>query len=304
MISLKPALLLLLAAVPASAFTVLPHQSQSRARTTVFGYLDDLSNELYSPDANPNVDADSKEATDYDKEKLDRYGPGDFSQFVDFNEFDGGDGQMGVAGDGKAGLDKEWSGAAEMAKSKTMSAKNAWGKSTGYADTLIDQGMEATRAQQMENWRNQREVQREREQHRWMTDEFDNKPDEDWRSLSSFGGEQVTDTDIDQELGQVAPGEITGNIELTGRLNQAAVHEFSLKNPFMGFSDFRARFTGMNSPQDWTVEPTEGSLNGRGDPTQFMVKFRPQNPQLSEGYLVVETEDDKWTYKLIGTASM
>ena len=67
---------------------------------------------------------------------------------------------MGVAGDGNKGLEKEWAGAAEMAKSKTMSAKNAWGKSTGYAETLIDQGMEATRAQQLENWQNQQEVLR------------------------------------------------------------------------------------------------------------------------------------------------
>jgi len=211
---------------------------------------------------------------------------------------------MGVAGDGKAGLDKEWDGAAEMAKSKTMSAKNAWGKSTGYAETLIEQGMEASRAQQMENWRNQREVKAQRDEHRWMTDEFDNKPDEDWRSLSTFGGEQVSDKDLDAELGEVQVGDITGTIELSGRINQAQVHEFSLKNSFMGFSDFRARFTQMTSPADWSVSPTEGSLNGRGDPTQFMVKFRPSAPALSEGYLVVETEDDKWTYKLMGTGSM
>ena len=212
--------------------------------------------------------------------------------------------EMGVAGDGKKGLDKEWSGAAEMAKSKTMSAKNAWGKSTGYADTLIDSGMEETRAQQMENWRNQREVKAKRDEQRWLTDGFDQKTDEDWRNLSTFGGEQVQDVDLDAELGEVQPGDITGSIEMTARLNQAQVHEFSLKNPFMGFSDFRARFTGMTNPNDWSVAPTEGSLNGRGDPTQFTVKFRPQNPALSEGYLVVETEDDKWTYKLVGTASM
>lgn len=211
---------------------------------------------------------------------------------------------MGVAGDGSKGLEKEWDKSLEMAKSKSMSAKNAWGKSTGYAETLIEQGVEATRAQQMENWRSQREVKAQRDQHRWMTDEFDQKTDEDWRSLSTFGGEQVSDVDLDAELGEVQIGEITGTIELSGRINQAQVYEFALKNPFMGFSDFRARFTQMTNPGDWSVTPTEGSLNGRGDPTQFMVKFRPSNPSVSEGYLVVETEDDKWTYKLLGTASM
>ena len=137
---------------------------------------------------------------------------------------------MGVAGDGSKGLEKAWSGQAEMAKSKTMSAKNAWGKSTGYAEVLKDQGMEATRAQQMENWKNQREVQEERNRHKFMTDDFDRvKVDEDWRSLSSFTGQQVQDNDIDQQLGQVNPGPIVGSIQLTARVNQASVHEFSLK---------------------------------------------------------------------------
>jgi hypothetical protein len=212
---------------------------------------------------------------------------------------------MGVAGDGKQGLDKEWVGAAEMGKSKSMSAKNAWGKSTGYADQLIEQGVEQSKAQQLENWKNQREVQEQRNNQRYMVDEFDNKKeDENWRSLSSFGGEQVQDVNLDAELGNVQIGSITGIIELSARINQASVYEFALKNPFMGFSDFRARFTMMTSPFDWTVTPTDGSLNGRGDPTQFLVKFRPQGPALSEGYLVIQTEDDTWTYKLIGTASM
>lgn len=100
---------------------------------------------------------------------------------------------MGVAGDGKKGLDKEWQGAAQMAKSKQMSAKNAWGKSTGYAETLIDQGVEASRAQQLENWANQQEVLAQRKQARYLTDEFDNEKtsaDEDWRKLASFGVER------------------------------------------------------------------------------------------------------------------
>jgi hypothetical protein len=70
----------------------------------------------------------------------------------------------------------------------------------------------------------------------------------------------------------------------------------------MGFSDFRAAFTADTS-KDWTVSPTEGSISGRTE-TQFVVKFRASNPGVSEGFLVIDTEDNKWTYKLIGTASM
>jgi hypothetical protein len=69
------------------AFLPQPHRAIT---PRVWGYLDDLSKEVYAPDATPDINAESREATKMDKEKLDRYGPGDFSQFVDFHEFDGG----------------------------------------------------------------------------------------------------------------------------------------------------------------------------------------------------------------------
>ena len=36
--------------------------------------------------------------------------------------------------------------------SRYNTAKNAWGTNTGYADTLIEQGVDTSRAQQLENW--------------------------------------------------------------------------------------------------------------------------------------------------------
>jgi len=72
----------------------------------------------------------------------------------------------------------------------------------------------------------------------------------------------------------------------------------------MGFSDFRARFAlAPDAHAAWKVEPTEGSLNGRQD-TDFKVTYRPSSPGVTEGFLVIDTEDDKWTYQLKGTASM
>ena len=141
---------------------------------------------------------------------------------------------------GNKGLEKEWVGAAEMAKSKTMSAKNAWGKSTGYAEELINQGMEATRAQQMENWKNQQEVLHARQQQRYMTEEFDKVGgDEDWRSLSNYAGERVDDTDLDKLLGDVTPGStIYHHIELTSRIGQPKIMEFDITvRWFIGFTD-------------------------------------------------------------------
>jgi hypothetical protein len=66
----------------------------------------------------------------------------------------------------------------------------------------------------------------------------------------------------------------------------------------MGFADFRAAFSAETGP-GWTITPNEGSLKQRED-TNFIVRFKPQAPGVSEGYLVIETEDFKKTYKLIG----
>jgi hypothetical protein len=95
----RTTLLLLTVTSSTKAFTVLlPCANQQRGMgmsslTRVQGYLDDLSKDLYAPDATPDIVAESKEMTDMSKEKIDRFGPSDFSQFVDFHEFDGGDGR-------------------------------------------------------------------------------------------------------------------------------------------------------------------------------------------------------------------
>ena len=75
---------------------------------------------------------------------------------------------MGVAGDGNKGLEK-LGDEPSFAKSKTMSAKNAWGTSTGYAEKLQDSGMEAVKAQQMENWMNQQELRKRKNAHKELT---------------------------------------------------------------------------------------------------------------------------------------
>ena len=81
--------------VPSSSCTTKTSRS---SQIIVKGYLDDLNNALYKEDDTPDEYADSREANQMNKDQLDRYGPGSMSEFVDFEEFDGGDGQMGVAG--------------------------------------------------------------------------------------------------------------------------------------------------------------------------------------------------------------
>jgi hypothetical protein len=92
-------------------------------------------------------------------------------------------------------------------------------------------------------------------------------------------------------------------LELRARMNgPAAVHEFELKNEFMGFADFRAAFTPETNRADWTITPKEGSLSSR-DMTSFVLRFKPSNPGIFEGHLVIETEDFKKTWKLLGSTS-
>jgi hypothetical protein len=65
----------------------------------------------------------------------------------------------------------------------------------------------------------------------------------------------------------------------------------------MGFADFRAAFTSETG-KEWQVEPKEGSLSK--EPINFLVRFKPNSPGVVEGYLVIDTEDFKKTFKLIG----
>jgi hypothetical protein len=67
----------------------------------------------------------------------------------------------------------------------------------------------------------------------------------------------------------------------------------------MGFADFRAAFTANSSP-DFSVTPPEGSLSSK-EATEFIVKYKPSALGVSEGFLVIETEDFKKTWKVIGS---
>ena len=340
--------------------------------TSLHGYLDDLTAELASTDGSPeSVDEDSRDATKMDKSQIQNAGPGTFADFVDFNEFDGGDGQMGVAGDGNAGLEK-MDAVPQIAKSKMMSAKNAWGTSTGYADKLLekDPKMDTARAQQLENWANQQEVRAKNQQLKEMAENFDahtvrpppaerrvciGKRSEcrgKWNAKFIVVRSQVLGGGELEGSRQVRSGEDRGlrlgrSVRAGGRrgrhrgrdrvedgdqsggdahssgefslprfvyglrrckffshclVHLLILHAFcrrQLRNPYMGFADFRAAFTS-NTPMDWTVEPNEGALKQRED-TEFTLKFKPQGPGLIEGTLVIETEDFKKTWQVQGS---
>lgn len=276
-----------------------PNVSFRTQKSCIYGYLDDLSKELYSPSNDPDIEK-TYDNLKMKEEDIDRHGPGNWDDYVDFDEFDGGDGQMGVAGDGDKGLEKIGRDSTPMVKSRIMSAKNSWGTSNGYAEDLVDKGVEQSRAQQFENWHNQREIHKKSLNMKYMADEFDKvNTDDNWRDLASFGAERNEDFDLDEAFGEVTAGdEIEGTIELTSRIGQARIHELEVLNDGIGYSDFRARFT-PSTPSDWKVAPMEGSLHSK-NPLGFVVRFSPSNPGTAQGHLVIETEDMKKTWLLIG----
>jgi hypothetical protein len=109
--------------------------------------------------------------------------------------------------------------------------------------------------------------------------------------------------DMDETFGGVTAGDkIEGVIELHSRLGSAAIHEFRLKNDYMGFADFRAAFTSDTNQADWIISPSEGSISNREE-TEFILKFKPNNPGVFEGSLVIETEDWKKTWTVIGSTA-
>ena len=63
---------------------------------------------------------------------------------------------------------------------------------------------------------------------------------------------------------------------------------YQLKNPYIGFARFRAAFAG-EACSEWSVIPSDGYLKQKEE-THFAVTFKPQNPGVSVGYLVIETE--------------
>lgn len=294
----------------------------------LFGNLDDLTEQIKpteeSKKANP--ERDSHEFNKLKQEDLDRYGPGNLGNFVDFNEFDGGDGQMGVAGDGNSQLEDIGEDTSNRMVTKTdqnvvrpdefkakttsreRSARNAWGSGDStYSDKLRDEGLDTQKAQRLENWQKQQEVLRERKKARYETDEFDSideaPADEDWRMLKKFGVERNQDFDLEEAFGPVSPDleDLQDTIELHTNVNSVAFQSLNLKNMYMGFADFRAALSSDTS-LEWTIEPEEGAIS-KSEETEFILRFKPSTPGVSEGYLIVETEDWKKTWKVIGNTA-
>ncbi|CAM9979234.1 unnamed protein product [Ascophyllum nodosum] len=203
----------------------------------------------------------------------------------------------------------------------------------GYADKLKDEGMvnvnlkgedtKTIRRQQFENWRNQQEItnmQRSKmaemdrmtgvdtDLPKWKKGKasyFDemNKPrveenSQDWNKYN------VPHTTGKKDGTEWAEATLTGNekvqdtitcISVSGRPGHASLQ---VKNSVMTFEPFHCSWAGDSV--GFSVNPAEGTLNRRnGDPTLLDVAYLGKGPADNRiGTLVVETEEDKWVYKV------
>lgn len=256
------------------------------------------------------------------------FGASDFSTYVNKGgdvEFDGGDGQTGVVGDGTNNMEtfderSVVKGSTYVTESKSRQ-RNAWGSgSTGYADKLKEQGMVdidlkgtdrmQVRRQQLENYANQMNLKRAQDaainqlelaegkkQVRSAADYKDalmagNQEEEKW---NVYRPEKTAAEDVD--FGPVEAGRIRQEFEINGKGDI----KIDQRNIVMTYQPFRAAFVPGTSGA-WVVRPQSGELERRGgEPTPLTVMFRPEVAGTSEdAYLVVDTEEFKHTYKITG----
>jgi len=250
--------------------------------------------------------------------------PANYDGFVDGDGFDGGDGQVGVVGDGSNAM--ETFDQSEAVKQRRMNAvggseskqtrSNVWGYTTGYAEDLKKRGMVdydeygedrlAARRQQLENYRNQQELRLQKEGQMRDLYSLQGKQYEAQRHGSYLSGLEGPARKVEAppgpQLSLDAGSQIHGTLTMAAPLNGRGGTTLAIQNEYSTYADFVAGFAPGSDPA-FTVEPTVGTLNRRGgQPQEFVVKFQPTivGQPRATALFVVETEDYKWTYECVG----
>jgi hypothetical protein len=274
------------------------------------------------------------------------FGPTSYEGFVDSEGFDGGDGQVGVVGDGDNQMEKfdtasvvkrELSNnAIGGADSKSAKTKVAFGKTTGYAESLAARGMTdvdkygedklMARRQQLENWRNQQGVKEERDQvARYQTEQaggtYDARTHTSGHYLdgnaaqatgfkakytgpSGFAEGVIVAEESTLQHGDVFvpdAANVLEEIRFQAKMGGRGSAEILVTNDAMTYEDFNVGFAA-GTPAAFSVEPATGTLNrASGDPTALTINVDGSNlagGQTYETFLVVDTEESKFTYKV------
>lgn len=240
-------------------------------------------------------------------------------------------------------LDEEEYRVDAATNARTSSAgANYFGRSTGLADKLIDGiteedkrtgKMDCVRAQQKENWFNQRAIHRSnRAQGQGVVFGEDQslKPREggfiareaisSQAARSGAGESEISQRDLADHLADMnarpaarldgeewgdlsaAGEEITQVFEVRASPRQTTVTSISVSNMYNTFAPFQCDLLPGSSAA-FTVTPNVGTLNRRsGDPTEVIVRYKPPDTGVvHEAMVVFETEDFKKVYHFIGS---
>jgi len=259
----------------------------------------------HGPDVEPLSDNEKLGAdfTKMDKDEIQQYGPGDFTQYTDSSSshlFDGGDSEMGLSGDGNTGI-RQIGRDVSPHMVRTLGAKmdQAPSPSMSYTDALMQNnpGMDATRAQQLENWATQQEIAMS---NRYSYMEEEGNYFQGTLMSEEYGYGDSVNEDKALFASPIQPGDnVEGIITLRAPVYGVAANEIVLKNPYMGYAKFRAAFVG-DASNEWSVSPSDGFLK-QHEATHFVLKYSPHSPGVSNAYFVVETEDFKMTWKVVGS---
>jgi len=269
--------------------------------------------------------------------------PTHYDGFIDDDGFDGGDGQVGVVGDGKNHMeefDKTAAVKTTQSRGRVMGGSeskknraNVFGYTTGYAEQLKEQGMTqvdeygddrlAARRQQLENWRNQRELKSNQVAQLQELAEYTgvaydprygaktyhdalNKKGtgvlNDDAKFTMVKGEAKKDKLEAPVVGLVA-GDITQTLEISCQFPKPSFHEIVVENDVISYEEFKVGFAEGSDESDFQISPVSGELKRRGSEPQILsLVFKPNAPGgTREAKIVVETEESKWTYHVIAT---
>jgi len=229
-------------------------------------------------------------------------------------------------------------------EARTASAgKNYFGRSTGLADKLIDEvseqdlklgKMDKVRAQQKENWFNQRAIHksnRDMGQGVVFGESQSGRPSEggyvardalDSQAYRSGAVEnEISQADLGKHLQNLASlpaerldGEEWGELvilptdpieetfEVRASPRQTHVTIIQVKNDYNTFAPYRCNFAFGSSPA-FSVTPNHGTMNRRsGEPVEVIVRYTPDaGGNTYAATLVFETEDMKKVYQFVGS---
>jgi hypothetical protein len=219
---------------------------------------------------------------------------------------------------------------------------NYFGRSTGLADKIIENmrdedvkngRIDAVRAQQKENWFNQRAIHkanRANGQGIVYGESNEGKPTEGgyiareslssdaWRSGAAES--EISQADLANHLSKLASlpaerldgqdwgelvitdaDEVSETYEMRASPRQTDVQCINVKNDYNTFAPYRCGFLSGASAA-FSVTPNHGTMNRRsGEPIEVVVRYTPQESGAHEAMVVFETEDFKRVYHFIGS---